>query len=48
MSTQLYLAQGIVRGRVHNGQDAWVVRELDIARQAERESARRLRARHAR
>ncbi|MEI2809988.1 MAG: hypothetical protein V9F00_07255 [Nocardioides sp.] len=37
MTTQLYLAEGIVRARVLEAKDAALVREVDLAR----ESARR-------
>ena len=46
MTTQLYLARGIVEGRVHTEQDLALVRTVELARHAERRAARA--KRHAR
>ena len=43
MTTQLYLARGIVKGRVHTDQDAALLRTVELALQAERRSRRRVR-----
>jgi hypothetical protein len=40
MTTQLYLARGIVEGRVHTEQDHALVRTVELARHAERRAAR--------
>jgi hypothetical protein len=40
MSTQLYLARGIVEGRVHTDQDHALVRTVELARHRERREAR--------
>lgn len=40
MSTQLYLARGIVEGRVHTDQDHALVRTVELARHSERRAAR--------
>jgi hypothetical protein len=40
MTTQLYLARGIVEGRVHTDQDHAVVRSVELARHQERRIAR--------
>lgn len=44
MTTQLYLARGIVDGRVHTDQDPALVRTVELARRAERRAARARRA----
>ncbi len=46
MSTQLYMAEGIVRARVLEAKDAAVTREFHLQRLAQR--AARRRARHGR
>jgi hypothetical protein len=43
MSTQLYLARGIVEGRVHTDQDVALLRTVELALQDERRSRRRAR-----
>jgi hypothetical protein len=40
MSTQLYLARGIVEGRVHTDQDVALLRTVKLALQDERRSRR--------
>ena len=40
MTTQLYLARGIVEGRVHTEQDLALVRTVELARHTERRAAR--------
>jgi hypothetical protein len=40
MTTQLYLARGIVEGRVHTDQDHAVVRSVELARHQKRRTAR--------
>jgi hypothetical protein len=40
MTTQLYLARGIVEGRVHTDQDHALVRNVELARSTERRLAR--------
>ena len=40
MTTQLYLARGIVEGRVHTEQDHALVRTVELARHAQRRAAR--------
>jgi len=49
MTTQLYLARGIIRGRVHTDQEPALVRSVELARseaRRERRAAQRgLRAR---
>jgi hypothetical protein len=40
MTTQLYLARGIVEGRVHTEQDHALVRSVELARNEQRREAR--------
>lgn len=40
MTTQLYLARGIVEGRVHTEQDHALVRTVELARHTGRRAAR--------
>lgn len=40
MSTQLYLARGIVEGRAHTDQDRATVRSVELVRQQQRRTAR--------
>ena len=40
MTTQLYLARGIVKGRVHTDQDVALLRTVELAQQEERRSRR--------
>jgi hypothetical protein len=40
MTTQLYLARGIVEGRVHTEQDHALVRSVELARHQQRREAR--------
>ena len=40
MTTQLYLARGIVKGRVHTDQDVALLRTVELARQNERRARR--------
>lgn len=44
MTTQLYLARGIVNGRVHTDQDVALLRTVELARQEERRSRRSVRS----
>ena len=41
MTTQLYLARGIVEGRVHTDQDVALLRTVELARKNERRARRR-------
>ncbi len=43
MTTQLYLARGIVEGRVHTDQDHALVRSVELARHQKRRDLRALR-----
>lgn len=43
MTTQLYLARGIVKGRVHTDQDVALLRTVELALQEERRSRRSVR-----
>lgn len=45
MTTQLYLARGIVEGRVHTDQDLALVRTVELARHQQRREARARRRR---
>lgn len=45
MTTQLYLARGIVAGRVHTEQDPALLRTVELARQDERRARRAQRRR---
>ena len=45
MTTQLYLARGIVEGRVHTDQDLALVRTVELARRTQRRNARSRRSR---
>jgi hypothetical protein len=45
MNTQLYLARGIVDGRLHTGRDPVLLRTLELARKESRRD-RRERLRH--
>jgi hypothetical protein len=40
MTTQLYLARGIVEGRVHTDQDHALVRSVELARHHKRRAVR--------
>jgi len=40
MSTQLYLARGIVEGRAHTDQDRATVRSVELVRKQDRRAAR--------
>ena len=42
MTTQLYLARGIVEGRVHTDQDVALLRTVELALQDERRGRRRV------
>jgi hypothetical protein len=43
MTTQLYLARGIVKGRVHTDQDVALLRTVELALQDERRTRRNAR-----
>jgi len=45
MTTQLYLARGIVEGRAHSDQDHALVRSVELARHQKRRDARTRRRR---
>jgi hypothetical protein len=45
MSTQLHQAFGIVAARAHHDQDPALLRDLELARQADRKARRALRRR---
>jgi len=47
MTTQLYLARGIVEGRIHTDQDAALLRNVELALQDDRRARRALRSRRA-
>jgi hypothetical protein len=40
MTTQLYLARGIVEGRVHTDQDHALARNVELARHEQRRASR--------
>lgn len=43
MTTQLYLARGIVEGRAHTDQDRATLRSVELVRKQQRRAARALR-----
>ena len=43
MTTELYLARGIVEGRVHTDQDVALLRTVELALKNERKARRRTR-----
>ena len=48
MSTQLHLANGLVEGRAYTSTDRALVRDLELARRAQRKEQRKARATRAR
>jgi hypothetical protein len=46
MTTQLYLARGIVEGRVHTDQDAALLRTVELALESDRRARRARRRSH--
>lgn len=48
MTSQVALANGIVAGRIHTDQDHALLRDLELANDAERRTRRGLRRRSAR
>ena len=45
MNSQLYLANGMIEGRVHPDRNPALLRDLELARRAARRTRRSLRAR---